>query len=827
MDVALSKYLKKQMPSLQYHAVYFQIYKGMIQSPRSNIRNASQRGSSASDAPPQNDNSEQAIAHRIFQSGNHAEIQAALSGSMGPAIQAAAAFLSSRQPSSPHSAPPKSSSPRLSWASPQPSSPHPNGPATAPSAAPTPSDLPASASPSASSAPDAASPSPSSAAPPQSAATPNPATPSAALSPADPSAASPAASSSPAPDAASPAPAQAADPLTSSAPPASAPAATPLAAEPPAAAPDVSPPLVYQPISSDISSRFQKLTGEDVSSVGIAENPDLETQGKRGVAIDGECIEVAPGLLGDLNLCAHELTHIVQQRGPLKQPSKSKKRSAEGEAKSAAKAVVADQKFPITVSSSESQLFEADDDADTQDNEQGSDTAGGEEGPSVDVLSDGTLDCDSSGCDSPQHAASQPEPEPEITKKIDEPCLTPCMKAGREDGISIPYDTSTLEGTYLANAEADYQRQQNLKYANQTLNGCFQGDLIDNPTGFNTLGQTACSVFPPADVRDVGVAANGIRQGKEGAWTDLALSSVGFVPFAGDAIKAVMRPLLRSDLHKINLNSPPTVHPHHNPRPDPANIDADGWPSSSGGPPSAAQSGDLVNNAESLADTKKAGETTSPNTQRAEQTPSSKINPKTDLEIKAFADTARETYGPGSCDKISRSLSSQIEGSTVLKMSEKGQLKTLKDKDLPEWGDIHYGVLLPDGRMLDAARGPKQTKEQYFFKSEEDWRKNTLRDDSTAQIKPDNSKQSTDPNQTSPAEAADEKRDIIQEERFLTEEDYKKMEMESLNATKRPAEEVPSDISKATEEITPDISDDEFRNELDQWELFSKPKKDN
>lgn len=76
----------------------------------------------------------------------------------------------------------------------------------------------------------------------------------------------------------------------------------------------ICPDLVYQPISSSIAAQFEKYTGENVSDVIIAENPALEEQGKRGVAIDGRCVEVVPGCLKDVPLCAHELAHIVQQR---------------------------------------------------------------------------------------------------------------------------------------------------------------------------------------------------------------------------------------------------------------------------------------------------------------------------------------------------------------------------------------------------------------------------------------------------------------------------------------------------------------------------------
>ena len=65
----------------------------------------------------------------------------------------------------------------------------------------------------------------------------------------------------------------------------------------------------------ELARQFKTCTGIDVSDVCIGENPELASQGKRGVAIEGRCIEVAPGLLDDRQLCLHELAHIGQQRG--------------------------------------------------------------------------------------------------------------------------------------------------------------------------------------------------------------------------------------------------------------------------------------------------------------------------------------------------------------------------------------------------------------------------------------------------------------------------------------------------------------------------------
>ena len=111
----------------------------MIQSPRSNVLNAPRAGS-ASDAPPQNDGSEQAIASRILQSGNPQELQAAQAGQMGAGVQAAVASLMSRQPSSSAKPPPRAPLSGLHSVAPwtKPPATAPGGPtdAPAPSAAP-------------------------------------------------------------------------------------------------------------------------------------------------------------------------------------------------------------------------------------------------------------------------------------------------------------------------------------------------------------------------------------------------------------------------------------------------------------------------------------------------------------------------------------------------------------------------------------------------------------------------------------------------------------------------------------------------------------------
>lgn len=157
---------------------------------------------------------------------------------------------------------------------------------------------------------------------------------------------------------------------------------------------DTAPPLDYQPIDSSIASRFEQCTGENVSGVLIAENPALLDQGKRGVA-KGHCIEVVPGCLHDIALCAHELTHIVQQRGSSnqKEQNKNNQLSTELEAEKSETLIKDNKKFKITVRSSEENLY---DDLDTSDDSSSFDSHKNCEGSSAggDPCDEKTIDED-------------------------------------------------------------------------------------------------------------------------------------------------------------------------------------------------------------------------------------------------------------------------------------------------------------------------------------------------------------------------------------------------------------------------------------------------
>ncbi len=106
---------------------------------------------------------------------------------------------------------------------------------------------------------------------------------------------------------------------------------------------------VFKPLPSSLADTVLKCAGVNVADVCVAEDPALVQQDVRGVAIDGRCVAVAPGLLGDQNLCFHELAHIVQQRGG--SPNAANKQSCfssvEEEANAAAKAFELNQPFSV------------------------------------------------------------------------------------------------------------------------------------------------------------------------------------------------------------------------------------------------------------------------------------------------------------------------------------------------------------------------------------------------------------------------------------------------------------------------------------------------
>ena len=75
--------------------------------------------------------------------------------------------------------------------------------------------------------------------------------------------------------------------------------------------------------------------------------------------------------------------------------------------------------------------------------------------------------------------------------------------------------------------------------------GAIVGDFSDNESWTKTISQTIVGVIPivgqVADARDTVAALKGVWDGKDGAWTNLALAGIGWVPLFGDAAKGGIR----------------------------------------------------------------------------------------------------------------------------------------------------------------------------------------------------------------------------------------------------------------------------------------------
>jgi hypothetical protein len=89
------------------------------------------------------------------------------------------------------------------------------------------------------------------------------------------------------------------------------------------------------------------------------------------------------------------------------------------------------------------------------------------------------------------------------------------------------------------------------------LDGALQGDLKEDPTFWSTVGQIVAGCVPyvgqVADARDLVVALDKIIN-KEGwksgwEWANLVLVAIGFIPGAGDAVKALGKSALRGLRH--------------------------------------------------------------------------------------------------------------------------------------------------------------------------------------------------------------------------------------------------------------------------------------
>jgi hypothetical protein len=80
-------------------------------------------------------------------------------------------------------------------------------------------------------------------------------------------------------------------------------------------------------------------------------------------------------------------------------------------------------------------------------------------------------------------------------------------------------------------------------FAEDAVEGALLGDFAEDTWG-KVVGQIGVGLTPAgvaADVRDFAAGLRDVAEGKDGAWLNLGLAGIGFIPLVGDAIKGGVR----------------------------------------------------------------------------------------------------------------------------------------------------------------------------------------------------------------------------------------------------------------------------------------------
>lgn len=128
---------------------------------------------------------------------------------------------------------------------------------------------------------------------------------------------------------------------------------------------------------------------------------------------------------------------------------------------------------------------------------------------------------------------------PELMSAL-EPLLTP-VERGK---LAAALDGSGSAGGGGGGGNADVPVASSEGFGS-FVDGFVRGDFANNDSWSATAGQVVGGFIPIvgqiADVRDAAAAVGGIVSGRGGAWADLGLAALGFVPGIGDAAKGAIR----------------------------------------------------------------------------------------------------------------------------------------------------------------------------------------------------------------------------------------------------------------------------------------------
>ncbi|MEC3912559.1 DNA/RNA non-specific endonuclease [Sphingobium sp. CR2-8] len=106
-------------------------------------------------------------------------------------------------------------------------------------------------------------------------------------------------------------------------------------------------------------------------------------------------------------------------------------------------------------------------------------------------------------------------------------------------------ETITVTGNAPSTTPAEPTQKASEEGVGSFFEGLVKGDFADNDSWSATAGQVVGGFIPfvgqAADARDTVAAIGGVIEGKDGAWGNLGLTAIGWVPGIGDLAKGALR----------------------------------------------------------------------------------------------------------------------------------------------------------------------------------------------------------------------------------------------------------------------------------------------
>jgi hypothetical protein len=92
-------------------------------------------------------------------------------------------------------------------------------------------------------------------------------------------------------------------------------------------------------------------------------------------------------------------------------------------------------------------------------------------------------------------------------------------------------------------------------FFSSVYDGAIDGDFSENESTVKTVTQVGVGLIPVvgqiADARDTAAAIRDIREGRDGAWSNLGFVLAGWLPLAGDLVKSLRKKGIRDTLEGI------------------------------------------------------------------------------------------------------------------------------------------------------------------------------------------------------------------------------------------------------------------------------------